>query len=238
MNESEEIFFDATCPHCQHTLAFPERTAGIVQDCPMCNEILVVPRDKSAMAAKLPLPITTSRLQLRLPALADVTQLAAFMCDPAAFGYCEQMVSAPEEIEAAIEGPWSNRLTHEGTICLVIEMGDQAIGMAWFNYLDQERTQGSVFVVIAPASQRCGLGTEAVRALLGFGFAGINLHRVVVTCDSRNAAACRMLEKTGLRREGEFLQDRLLRGEWTNTVSYAMLDTEFERASSRHVRTA
>jgi RimJ/RimL family protein N-acetyltransferase len=230
MDEAEEIFFDATCPHCRRTLSFPERTAGIVQDCPLCNEILVVPRDKAAMAGKLPLPIMTSRLRLRPLVLADAGQLAAFICDPALFDYCEQRLTAPEEIEPAIDGPWSNLLTREeGRICLAMEMADQIVGLVWFSYLDHERVQGSVFVVVNPKFQRRGLGGEAVTALLGFGFAGINLHRLVATCDRRNAAACRMLEKAGMRREGEFVQDRLLRGEWVNTVAYAMLDTEFGR---------
>ena len=40
-------------------------------------------------------------------------------------------------------------------------------------------------------------------------------------CDMRNAAGIRLLEKAGLRQEGEFLQDRRVRNEWVDTAYYA-----------------
>ena len=45
-------------------------------------------------------------------------------------------------------------------------------------------------------------------------------------CDSRNSAAVKLLENVGLRREGEFVKNSLLHGEWTNTVWYAALREE------------
>ena len=235
MDQPEEIFFDTTCPHCRRTLSFPEGAAGTVQDCPMCGEIVVVSRDKTPLAGKLPLPIITSRLRLRPPVVADAPKLEAFMCDPAVFRYWDMEPTAPEDIEPAIAKPWSNRLTQEaGTICLAIETADRVIGLAWFNYAGTERTQGAIYAVIHPEFQRRGYGSEAARALLGFCFTGINLRRVMAACDSRNEAACRMLEKTGMRREGELVQGTLLRGELVNTVLYAMLAPEFHRPLPRH----
>jgi aminoglycoside 6'-N-acetyltransferase len=74
--------------------------------------------------------------------------------------------------------------------------------------------------------QRKGFASEALEALLGFCFEGIKLHRVSAACDSRNTAACRLFDKIGLRREGEFLKDSLLHGEWVDTVHYAALAGE------------
>jgi len=72
-----------------------------------------------------------------------------------------------------------------------------------------------------------------VAALLDFCFNGIKLHRVTASCDSRNVAACRLLEKAGMRREGEFLKDHFADGEWFNTFSYAVLSEEYRQESSR-----
>jgi aminoglycoside 6'-N-acetyltransferase len=71
--------------------------------------------------------------------------------------------------------------------------------------------------------QRKGFATEAVTAVLNFCFQAAGLHRVAAFCDSRNSAAGRVFEKCGMRREGEFRQDRWVNGEWVNTVWHAML---------------
>ena len=69
--------------------------------------------------------------------------------------------------------------------------------------------------------------------MLGFCLEGIKLHRVSASCDSRNVAACRLFEKLGLRREGEFLKDNMLHGEWVNTVWYAALGEEYGDAEAK-----
>jgi RimJ/RimL family protein N-acetyltransferase len=72
---------------------------------------------------------------------------------------------------------------------------------------------------------------EALDAVVGFCFAGIKLHRITATCDSRNAAARGLLEKLGLRREGEFVKDHLVDGEWANTLCFAALREEYGEAA-------
>ncbi len=234
MDQAEETFFDSTCPHCQHALSFPENEAGAVQDCPWCDAIIVVPVDQAAVAGTLPLPIVSTRLLLRPPALADAPQLAPILGDPDLFRYGEWAVLGLDEIEQAIEGQWANHLAQEaGSLGLTIEMEGQVIGAAWFSYRDQTRKQGAFLLAIRPASQRCGLGAEAVRALLGFGFNGMHLRRVAVSCDSRHEAARRTLEKAGMRREGEFLQNECINGIWIDSVVYAMLHDEYAHPPRR-----
>ena len=197
----------------------------------MCGEIVVVPKDDAPVAGKLPVPIETARLRLRPPIAADAPAVVKFMADPEIYRYWDAQPMDEAEVEAAIADRWTNRLTQApGTVWFGVELAGTVIGLAWFGYVSQERQQGSLFAVIHPEFQRRGFGTEAVGALLAFGFSGIGLHRVAASCDSRNAAACRVFEKSGLRREGEFVQDRLVRGEWVNTVQYALLADEFDRA--------
>ena len=42
-----------------------------------------------------------------------------------------------------------------------------------------------------------------------------------------------LFEKLGLRREGEFLNDNMLHGEWVNTVWYAALAEEYGDAEAK-----
>jgi RimJ/RimL family protein N-acetyltransferase len=52
--------------------------------------------------------------------------------------------------------------------------------------------------------QRQGYVTEAVRAILRFGFETLQAKRIQCVCDSLNARSLRVAERVGLRREAEF----------------------------------
>ena len=53
-----------------------------------------------------------------------------------------------------------------------------------------------------------GYGPEMGKALLKFGFDGLNLHRVIAKCDAENYGSYRVMEKIGMRREGLFIEGR------------------------------
>jgi ribosomal-protein-alanine N-acetyltransferase len=72
-----------------------------------------------------------------------------------------------------------------------------------------------------------GLGTEAALAILGFGFGQLGLHRIIATCDTKNEASSRVLEKAGMRREGHFRSDSMMHGVWRDSYLYAVLEDEW-----------
>ena len=53
-----------------------------------------------------------------------------------------------------------------------------------------------------------GYGTEVGRALLGFAFDDLGMHRAVATCDAGNIGSYQLMEKIGMRREGLFIEAR------------------------------
>jgi RimJ/RimL family protein N-acetyltransferase len=52
--------------------------------------------------------------------------------------------------------------------------------------------------------QRRGYITEALRAILQFGFETLAAKRIQICCDKLNLPSLRVVERAGLRREGEF----------------------------------
>ncbi len=46
---------------------------------------------------------------------------------------------------------------------------------------------------------------------------------MIATCDARNLASARAMEKVGMRREGHFRRDREIKGCWRDTLLYAVL---------------
>ena len=93
-------------------------------------------------------------------------------------------------------------------------------------YTDGTHNNAGFNLTIIPSLRRQGLGLEAVRALMDFAFDGLCARRVAVSCSSENAAARGMLEKAGLRQEGEFVKAWLDGGQWVNLAWYALLAKE------------
>ena len=72
-----------------------------------------------------------------------------------------------------------------------------------------------------------GYATEAAQILLDFGFGSLGLHRIWADCDSENAVSVRVLQKLGMRQEGHLRGDCKIRGEWRDTLIFAILDNEW-----------
>lgn len=68
-----------------------------------------------------------------------------------------------------------------------------------------------------------GYMTDAVRAVLRYGFDNLRLHRIEAACLPHNAASIRLLEKVGFRREGYARSYLCIDGRWQDHLLYAMV---------------
>jgi RimJ/RimL family protein N-acetyltransferase len=92
-------------------------------------------------------------------------------------------------------------------------------------------TQGTGWTSIAigdPAFRGQGYGAEALRLLLNFGFAELNLRRVQLTVFSYNTPAIRLYEKLGFQREGVFREFLHRDGQTFDMLLYGLLRREFK----------
>lgn len=80
---------------------------------------------------------------------------------------------------------------------------------------------GQLGYVIAPSHWGRGYATEAASALLAFGMDELKLQRINATCRPENKASARVLEKIGMARAGLRKADRLIRGEWCDSLHYS-----------------
>ena len=53
------------------------------------------------------------------------------------------------------------------------------------------------------------------------------MHRIFAYCDVDNIASARVLEKTGMQREGLVRHDVLMRGQWRDSYLYAILEDDW-----------
>jgi len=231
---TDENFIDCKCPGCGSPVSFPDDSAGRVEKCPNCTADLVVPADGSEIAGRIPIPITTPRLVLRRLAPADWKDLLDILSDEELFQYVDNGPVGEKEVLEWLDADRHVKLTTPNTTyCLAIEVppNGKVIGIVYLRSNDEFRSQAGVTIYVSRQSQRQGFATEALNAILRFCFSGVGLHRASAECDSRNVAACRLAEKAGMRREGELIKARYMKGEWVNTALYALLNEEYSPVS-------
>lgn len=72
-----------------------------------------------------------------------------------------------------------------------------------------------------------GYMTEAVGAVLSYGFRQLGLHRVEAACLPNNAASRRLLNKAGFVEEGLARSYLRIDGRWTDHVTFAILRDDY-----------
>lgn len=81
-----------------------------------------------------------------------------------------------------------------------------------------------------------GLGADALRALLRFGFEEMNLHRIVLQVFSYNARAIACYTKVGFREEVLMREDMWHDGAYHDTIVMGVLRDEFDASGLPEVR--
>ena len=84
-----------------------------------------------------------------------------------------------------------------------------------------------VWFKIHPDYWSKGFGTEALNAIIDFGFKELNLHRIEAGCAVENTGSVKLLEKVGMTREGGKRKALPLKTGWADNYEYAILQSEY-----------
>ncbi|WP_395665182.1 GNAT family N-acetyltransferase [Methylocella sp.] len=71
-----------------------------------------------------------------------------------------------------------------------------------------------------------GYMTKAVRAVVGFAFGALRLHRVEASCLPHNGPSTRLLERVGFTREGYARAYLRINGLWEDHLLYGLLESD------------
>jgi [ribosomal protein S5]-alanine N-acetyltransferase len=71
-----------------------------------------------------------------------------------------------------------------------------------------------------------GLMSRSVRAMAGFAFTSLRLHRIEAACLPHNEASIKLLERNGFKREGLARAYLRINGLWQDHFLYALLETD------------
>ncbi|KUL25913.1 GNAT family N-acetyltransferase [Streptomyces regalis] len=109
----------------------------------------------------------------------------------------------------------------------------ELVGEAVLNEWDEPNRNCSFRILIGPGGRDRGLGTEAVRLMVGHGFEQLGLHRIQLEAYGHNHRALRVYEKAGFVVEGVRREADLRDGQWVDWVFMAILDREWAALSRR-----
>jgi RimJ/RimL family protein N-acetyltransferase len=164
------------------------------------------------MAAGALLELTTPRLRLRPVGEADVDGLHALWTHPQVRRYlwddvvierataAERVTASRDSFATARFGLWAIELREgDGR-----SAGAPLLGVAGLVVLDPA-VGPEILYSLHPDHQGCGYATEASQAVLAHAFETLGLPRVPGRTDAPNRASARVLERLGMRYEGERL---------------------------------
>ncbi|HEY5437548.1 MAG TPA: GNAT family N-acetyltransferase [Acidimicrobiales bacterium] len=179
---------------------------------------------------QLVFPVRTERLTIRPLSLEDFDRHFSIFSNPDVVRYLYEEPLTPEQarehlkrrciLDLPNEGAWVNfgvELNKDGVL-----VGE--IGMAHISATHGHYEVGYVF---DPAYSGHGYATEAAAIVIELAISGLSAHRVTGRLDARNTRSAAVLERLGMRREGHFVENEFVKGEWTDEVVYAVLEDEW-----------
>lgn len=145
----------------------------------------------------------TDRLRHRAFVVDDAAAVLALNGDPLVMRYTgEPMMESLEEARQAIAGYPDFDKVGFGRWACVLKSSGSVIGFCGLKYLP-EFDEVDIGYRLLPQHWGRGLATEACSASIEFAFQTLGLQRVIGLVLPENAASIRVLEKVGMRPDGE-----------------------------------
>jgi RimJ/RimL family protein N-acetyltransferase len=173
--------------------------------------------------------LETVRLTIRRFERSDVDPFLTYRNDPEVAKYqswesCtkQEAIDLVREMEATdpgTPGEWFQfAIEFKQTATLIGDCGLKT---------EADGRQAEIGFTFSRAYQGRGLASEAVARLLDYAFGGLGLHRVYAITDQENVRSVALLERLGMRREGEFVENAWFKGRWSSEYLYATLRDEW-----------
>lgn len=168
----------------------------------------------------------TKRLTIRLFKETDLEDVTKIFSDPEVCQYMAKEVwteaTAKELFQPLLNG---YEITKEKNLCFAVEYKKNVIGEINFRYNVMRETAEIGYGFLTSVKGQ-GLASEAVAACIKYVLHNLGYHRIFANIDPRNPASAKLCERVGMRKEAHFIKDYWLKGEWTDSYIYAILQEE------------
>jgi RimJ/RimL family protein N-acetyltransferase len=109
---------------------------------------------------------------------------------------------------------------------IVLKESKDFIGIAGINLSNDKFKLGKIYYKIFPHYWGKGYATETSKALIKYGFDNFKLHKVEAGVATGNIKSIRVLEKSGMTREGLRRKILPIGGEWKDNYHYAIVEDD------------
>jgi RimJ/RimL family protein N-acetyltransferase len=186
--------------------------------------------------------LTGERVTLRPFIEADVPALVAALSDPEVLrltgsSHGDQppsaVPSAPADEQVRLWYRSRNAQLDRLDLAVVDRATGHCVGEVVLNDWNEANRSCNFRTLLGPGGRDRGLGTEALRLVVGYGFEQLGLHRIELEVYAFNPRARHVYEKVGFVAEG-VLREGLRYGDgWVDATVMSILDREWARHRGR-----
>jgi RimJ/RimL family protein N-acetyltransferase len=114
-------------------------------------------------------------------------------------------------------------------LAVVDKATGRCVGEVVFNEWSEAGNSCNFRTLIGPRGRDRGLGTEAIRMFIGYGFERLGLRRISLDVLAFNPRAKRVYEKIGFVTEGVLREQHRWGSQWIDDILMSILDHEWRR---------
>lgn len=112
---------------------------------------------------------------------------------------------------------------------ITIKGNPKIIGIIGHYRIKPENHRAEIGYMSFPETNGKGYMSEAIKAVLAYGFEQMELHSIEAIIDPANIASERVLQKNGFVKEAHLLENELWEGKFLDTVIYSLLRRNFKK---------
>lgn len=173
--------------------------------------------------------LETERLIIRKFSETDLDDLLLYTSDEEVMKYLPENPYNKQETQKFI----SDNIKNTENLAVVLKDQNKVIGHIVFHIWYEPFRTWEIGWVFNKNYHNKGYATEAALKVLEYGFEKLNIHRMIATCDPRNTASYKVMEKLNMRREGRNVKCVYIKGSWQDEYFYAMLEEEWDVCKDR-----
>ena len=176
-----------------------------------------------------PFPVLkTNRLLLRRIVPGDAPAFYEQRRDKELMQYIARPLATCLEDVQKLMDQLDNNINNNESINWTITMppDDTMIGSIGFVRMNPEHYRAEVGYMLGAAWHGKGIMTEALEAVINYGFKEMKLHSIEGGITPKNIASARTLEKAGFVREGLFRENYFWEGEFSDSAVYGLLRSD------------
>lgn len=181
-------------------------------------------------AEPLPSRIETERLILRPLTMADLDDIWAYASDPEVTRFTIFDYHTNRRVtEAWLRSAVDSSVGESFLFGMEHRKEKKVIGSCAIRAWDRDHSRAEMGWALTRAYWNQGYATEAVRALIGFGFEYLKLNRLQALCIPAHSASRRVMEKAGMKLEGILRQAEFFKNAYQDLALYSILRKEGKR---------